>query len=302
MESRDLLEIREHGSTMFHLQVYEVVLTRGPKQQPVNLHWHAEIEFVLVTEGTVRIRVGTDWVDIEKGSAVMINGEELHSMIAPDDLPSECNAIVFDLSLLDSARYDLIQHQYIQPFVEKRYRFPRLVRPGSVWSDAVLHDLSRICDLSLTRPIAFEMRIKSHLYSILAELYQHNAYDGDRKTNKFQEDKFDRLKHVLTYIDEHLSDRLRLDELAAEAHMSEGHFCRFFREMTQQKPMRYINERRVQHATRMLEDPDRSITSIALDLGFQDVSYFIRVFRSFNHCTPLDYRKRLMQADVRANP
>lgn len=293
MESPDLLEIRQHGNQLFRLQVYYVVLTRGPMQQSVNLHWHAETEFVLVRTGTVRIQVGADWYNVKAGTAVMVNSEELHSMVAPDDEPSECDAIVFHLDMLNSAGYDSIQHQFISPLLEKRVRFPRLIQPGTPWSDAILEQLGRLCSLRYEERPAFEMRIKASLYSVLSELYEHETLEGQGGFSRFQEERLSRLKDVLTYIDQNLNQRLHLGDLASVAHMSKGHFCRFFRELTQQKPMHYINDRRIQMATNLLRDPNRSITSIALDLGFQDISYFIRVFKSFTKCTPLKYRRLL---------
>ncbi|GLG01913.1 AraC family transcriptional regulator [Alicyclobacillus hesperidum subsp. aegles] len=295
MDVRDLLEMRTHGDTMFHLQVYEVVLTRGPYQQTVNLHWHAETEFVLVTEGTVRFRVGHQTFDVPAGQAVLVNSEELHSMIAPNDAPSVCQAIVFDLELLCSCGYDRIQHQFIQPLIDKRRRFPTRMEVKWPFEQRIVEQLYEIVRLYGTKVTGYELFIKACLYQVIAELVTHDMLLGDCSSQHLDDERSARLKRVLTYIEDHLSERLRLEDLAAQAHMSEGHFCRFFKEMTQQKPMQYINERRVNLAARLLQDPQRSITSVAMELGFHDVSYFIKVFRAHKHCTPLAYRKRLLQ-------
>ncbi|TDY50203.1 AraC-like DNA-binding protein [Alicyclobacillus sacchari] len=295
MDVSDLFEMRTHGDTLFHLQVYDVVLTRGPYQQTVNLHWHAETEFVLVTEGTVRFRVGQQTFDAAAGQAVLVNGEELHSMIAPDGAPSVCKAIVFDLDFLSSCGYDRIQHQFIQPLIDKQQRFPSRIEGKSPWEQQIISHLHEIVHLCIERRSGYEVFIKACLYRVIGELITHDMLFGNGGTRYLDDERSTRLKKVLTYIDDHLGERLRLEDLAAQAHMSEGHFCRFFKEMTQQKPMQYINERRVNTAARLLKDPHRSITSIGLELGFHDVSYFIKVFRAYKHCTPLAYRRRLLQ-------
>lgn len=297
VEPTSLREPRIHGDPVFPFHIYFVVLTKGPLQQTVNLHWHTETEFVLVTKGSVHLQVGTRTLDIAEGSAAMVNSEELHSMRGLDDQPSECYAIVFDLELLNSSRYDLIQSKFIDPLLEKRYRLPVLVSPGSPWSDAVLQELKSILRTGANDTFAAELAIKSSLYRIVYELFASGVTNSQNCEEPYGDEKLAQLKDVLTYIEQHIHQELRIKDLSAQAHMSEGYFCRFFRAAIKQRPVQYINARRIQFAVRMLQDPTKSITTIASDLGFNNVSYFIRVFRSFKQCTPAEYRHLLLSAD-----
>ncbi|MNO04942.1 Regulatory protein SoxS [compost metagenome] len=73
--------------------------------------------------------------------------------------------------------------------------------------------------------------------------------------------------------------------------MSEGQFCRFFKSMTRQTPMDYVNSYRIRQAAEMLRVEDRKISDIALEVGFDNISYFIRVFRKMMKCSPSAFRK-----------
>ena len=124
MEAVHLLEHRQHGEATFHIQAYHVVLTRGPYQQTVNLHWHSESEFIVVTTGSVCLQVGSHRHLLQEGDVAFLSGGELHSMAAPDDKPSECKAIVFGLDLLESAGSDRVQQAYLAPLAARKLRFP----------------------------------------------------------------------------------------------------------------------------------------------------------------------------------
>lgn len=96
----------------------------------------------------------------------------------------------------------------------------------------------------------------------------------------------------MAYINSHAHEPIRLREIADEIGMSEGHFCRFFKQMVQKSPVEYINYHRIQKACRLLEQSDRKVVDIALDVGFDNLSYFIATFKKWKGLTPSQYRKQ----------
>ena len=100
-----------------------------------------------------------------------------------------------------------------------------------------------------------------------------------------------RLRRVLDFIEARLTDDISLDDLAREACLSPYHFSRLFHEATGRPPHRYLSERRVQEAQRMLRSKGSSITEIALDTGFGSQANFARTFRKIAGVTPSQYRE-----------
>jgi AraC family transcriptional regulator len=87
------------------------------------------------------------------------------------------------------------------------------------------------------------------------------------------------LKSVLEFIDANASQRLRLSELAAIAHLSPYHFSRLFKVSTNLSPYQYLMRTRVKMARRLMNKGDMSLKEISRNVGFYDSSHFSRVFK-----------------------
>lgn len=92
----------------------------------------------------------------------------------------------------------------------------------------------------------------------------------------------------------HMRDKLdrdvSLDELAAIANLSTGHFARQFKRATGMPPHQYLMDLRIEQAKRLLGGTDAPIASIALDCGFCNQEHLGRVFRRRMNATPAAYR------------
>ena len=97
---------------------------------------------------------------------------------------------------------------------------------------------------------------------------------------------------VLTKIRNDYSKPLTLDDLAEEAQLNKQYFCRAFRQATGKTPIDYLNYYRIECAAEQLSLSYVSITEIALSCGFNDLSYFNRLFKRSKGVTPSNYRKR----------
>lgn len=102
-----------------------------------------------------------------------------------------------------------------------------------------------------------------------------------------------RRRRVLDYIVAHLDRDLSLDELAGVAGLGPHYFAELFRQSLGTPPHRYVLERRIERAKRLLRDPRRTILDVALLSGFKDHGHFGRVFRQVVGMTPSAYRASL---------
>ncbi len=98
------------------------------------------------------------------------------------------------------------------------------------------------------------------------------------------------LNRITAYISDNLSEPIGLDELAALAGISPYHFARSFKKATGLSPHQYIIHCRMQKAKQLLLKSKLSITDIALDVGYKDVSNFINAFRKAVGTSPKKYR------------
>jgi len=101
-----------------------------------------------------------------------------------------------------------------------------------------------------------------------------------------------RMNDAMAHIERSCRDALSLSDVALSVDLSPFHFLRVFRRVTGTTPHQYLIGARIRLAARLLLDSDRSITEIAYDVGFQDLSNFVRTFHKVVGCSPRIYRRR----------
>jgi len=99
-----------------------------------------------------------------------------------------------------------------------------------------------------------------------------------------------RTVEVAMWLDANAADDIDLAEAAAQAGLSSFHFLRVFRAVLGVTPHQYLIRARLRRAARLLADPARTITEIALDVGFADLSNFVRTFHRAAGCSPGAFR------------
>ncbi len=100
-----------------------------------------------------------------------------------------------------------------------------------------------------------------------------------------------RAVHAALFMDEYSHREIGLEETAREAGLSLYHFLRSFTKVLGVTPHQYLLRSRLRHAARLLADRERSVTDIAYDVGFGDLSNFVRTFRRAAGMSPRDFRK-----------
>ena len=131
--------------------------------------------------------------------------------------------------------------------------------------------------------------VQGCLYQILGFIIQNGYFSSAPLKNGRNYKKVSQLKRALALIEENYASPLTLEQLSAAAKMSPKYFCRFFQEMTHHTPIEYLNLYRIEHACYQLITTDRSVTEIAFNCGFNDLSYFIKTFKRYKGITPKRY-------------
>lgn len=103
---------------------------------------------------------------------------------------------------------------------------------------------------------------------------------------------FDNIQTSVEYINRHITEEIRIDQICAECYLSKYHFCRLFKEKIGLTVMQYILKTRVAMAKELLSESDLSITEISESCGFSSISYFSRAFKNETGVSPLQYKKQ----------
>jgi AraC-like DNA-binding protein len=100
------------------------------------------------------------------------------------------------------------------------------------------------------------------------------------------------IKRALQFIDKNLHKSLSLEQVARESGMSKYHFARTFKAVIGMTFKTYHNKKRIDVAKDLLKNNEMRITDVCYFLGFNDASYFNRVFRKHEGTTPSSYKKQ----------
>ncbi len=96
---------------------------------------------------------------------------------------------------------------------------------------------------------------------------------------------------MMEFIELHYMEELTVEQIAKSVSVSSSACLRCFHETLNTTPMRYVMETRLKKAAAQLRSTNKSAKDIALDCGFNDTSYFTKLFRQKYGCTPGNYRK-----------
>ncbi len=96
---------------------------------------------------------------------------------------------------------------------------------------------------------------------------------------------------AVAYIHCHPEHKVTMAEMAALCHLSPSYFSRVFSRELGENFVTYVNRQKVTFAKQMLRETDKSITQVAAEVGYQDASHFIKLFKRFEGITPQVYRQ-----------
>lgn len=100
-----------------------------------------------------------------------------------------------------------------------------------------------------------------------------------------------RMSSILKFIRQHIGERIGTGRLAEAMCLSDQHVIRLFRRNFNETPMQFVTRKKMERAELLLLTTDKPIKGISYELGFSDLSYFIRLFKKTTGKTPLDYRR-----------
>ncbi len=131
-----------------------------------------------------------------------------------------------------------------------------------------------------------ELNISLDIYKIFAELLNPQSIKSKGDSNYE-----DSIQDVKNYIAENLNEKLTVQRLANESHMSTSHFSRVFKQQTGFSPYDYVLITRLNKAKYLLQKTEMSVSSIAYETGFNSESNFICFFTDNEGISPGKFRK-----------
>lgn len=281
-------EIRKHGNIELPLGIYDVCL--GANEMSITAHWHKEMEIILVTQGMFQLQINGQTYTCKKDDLIFINPEELHYFKAIEGIFATWETLVFDVGQLHAMLPDGATLYFIKPLIEQNTKIFTLIEPDIVPYNELYYDFTKLLMFYKNQPYGFELLIKGMLFSILGTLYRYKCIKK-QELSVVSTQQIEKVKEVIDYIACHYNEPITISQLAELCHYNTSYFMRFFKKHTGKTCTQFIKIYRLEKATQLLQTTDKSITQVALDVGFVNISYFVRSFKEYYHVTPKAYLK-----------
>ena len=297
LASDNLQLTTESGEVGYPVQVYFIELT-DMYMHRVRWHWHAEIEVIIVNHGEAIFFSDDKQIHLTAGQGVLINQNIMHSIQAADDTAA-CSlySMKFHPSFLFGYGNTMMSGKYLVPILSSPAMKIIELFDQDNWHEKLMDTVNNIIAVNLTKKYGYELETKSYLCQLwgllLEKVIPQNISKSKETTVSLDES---RVKEAILYIEEHYSENITLDDLAASIHLSKSECCRCFKRTLQLTPFEYLMKYRIFRAASILQmnvPAPRSMSALAFSVGFNNASYFNKVFKQYLHCTPSEYKRKI---------
>lgn len=260
-----------------------------------DLHWHEDLQYTLVTRGTLSMQVNETSYDLAEGEAIFINRSCLHMThnISPGGTYVSFNFLPRLLSLGTSGDFEL---RYVVPYIDTGSFPAQIFRGGEAWERTLIAQLRELAALCTQHPAyAVEYEITLRLGQIWLTMIRqlHGRMQNVSRTYVRQQEL---LQSMLAFIHESYAQDISLADIAAAAHLSPAECGRRFKSTLHMTPYEYLLLFRIRQGAERLRQSDLSVGAVAGLVGFNDASHFIQTFKRIMHTTPARYR-HMVQTD-----
>lgn len=277
-----------HGTPEFPVAIY----LDDVSNNYVNWHWHEEFEIGFVTEGSVNLGCGNRNYQMECGGIFFINSNVLHSMHRNATYKRAIfKSIAFHSSIISESVTSVFYTKYLFPILSNVNFKECIINKDHRAYQSILDILKNVWNYIYFEESDYELKVRNELSTLFGILNQLQKNIGETVFPKIPNYLLEkRVQVLLDYIHTHYKNKITIETLAKTASISKTEVLRCFKSIIGLSPITYLNSYRLQKAAQLLINTENNIQEIATDCGFDDNSYFSKLFKKNYHVTPHNYR------------
>jgi len=262
------------------------------QQAGIRMNRHDYFELLYVRSGEVVYQVKDRYFRMKEGDLFVMGSVAMHRMAEYPKGKVKAAVLYFSPDLIRGNAPEGADIEYLMPFLVQDDGFPHVVRAATGIPGQVFDLMSRAAAELPAGSNRGRLSVLTYLKMMLVLLVNHySGYKGTEDVFHRKERNLKRLRPVFEHIDAHYSGSITLQEVAACMHMSKSSFMRFFRNVTGESFVAYLNHFRISRAQILLRTTDLSIAEISQEVGFCDQSYFGMLFRKLTGQTPREFKR-----------
>lgn len=244
------------------------------------LHWHEELEILYPLNGETDITVEGNKYRLPKKNLTVIDSRQVHSTYTYD--PTSMLLCIH------------VSKSHLQNYLPEIELYQIRCIPELV-PDFLFEEYLYICDIlaELTRLYiqdvsGFRLEAEGMVLQVISRLIRSFASIPDTNLQTIE-----RIRKIITYVEEHYTENISLQDVAELLGIGKEYFCRFFKKNMGISFFQYLTEVRLSHIYQGLTETDLPIAELMENNGFSNQKLFNRTFKELYGCTPSSVRKGL---------
>ena len=241
----------------------------------VSNNWHKNPEFLYCFSGHGYVSCGREQLDFRPGVTAIINPNVLHTVWTSSSVSYWW--LIVDCSFFENNGLNIDAY----PFCSR------------VEDDTLSELYVKICRLYFGDRTPLNIaETRAAVINFITDMCKHHTLSESAESQKPVSKTNETVKEVIEYINTHFSEKISLDSIAKQIHLSKYHFARIFHDCTGSTVTDQINIRRCEEAKNLIATSETSISEIATICGFENASYFSKVFKKHFGIKPSDIPRR----------
>ena len=280
----ELKENKPHGTKDDPFSIYHIANAKRSFQIPV--HWHDEFEIIYVKSGFLTVSISGENYIGKPGDAFVVSPGNLHFMGSQTG-NVDYFTFLFPLKYISFRTDDILDDKLLEPLNSGHL----IISPEI--EDTVKEQCEQLVEIYGAKKeesqskITAQIKTKIILLQFILELWKKGfIVENDTGGKNTVE------KEMVSYIQQNFTGKILLKEFGEQFHLSEKYISRYFKEHFHITISQYVTYLRLEHAKQLLQDTDIPVTEVAMQSGYQNVSYFIRSFKKTYGMSPLKYRNK----------
>ena len=281
--TKDFQEVIAYPDVNFPLEIWIGDLNEYLNNE-LSIHYHDVFEYAYILKGEVIYKINEEKIVLHENEGIFINNDVIHA-VKQSGNEAVLYTIGFPSNLLINDSSSFLYRKYFDPIIYGNCKY-------FVIKDKEILDLMNII-YDDSKKTFNDLHFLSLLIDLWSKTYD-NLYQLNlvRSTNEYVNEE--RMKLILNYIHDNYQEKISVKDLADYLNISKNTCFRLFKKYLGKSPNEYILDYRINKAATFLLHSNKNIISIALECGFENASYFGKIFKKKTKLSPLNYRKEKM--------
>lgn len=253
-----------------------------------------ETEILIVNNGELTVTTQTSSYTIVAGQGITIRNNIPRRISTSEKENTAYYRLVFSPTfVLESDLENQIFAKYYNVYFKKYGKECMILDETNLKDEAIVNTINEIIALNTAKRMMYEIYTKGLLCRLYGALFDKAMNDSENYNGRNVPSRDElRVKSAVEYIKSEYSDMITLDSIADRIHVSRNECCRCFKRVLGTTPVEYLIRIRIYEAARVLYKDPLSVNSIAeigLNVGFNNISYFNKMFKRYFECTPSEF-------------